>query len=60
MKPKPNVQRLARELAKENETLPMQERHGPHGSTNQIVLDKHIRRLRDKRNARRRRPNSKG
>jgi hypothetical protein len=43
MMPKPNVQRLARELVKENETLPRAERHGPRGSTNQPTMDKHIR-----------------
>jgi hypothetical protein len=51
MKPKPTVQRLARELAKENETLPQNERHGPRGSTNQASMDKHIRLLLKEREA---------
>ena len=41
----PNVQRLARKLAEENRNLPRELRHGPTGSTNWKVLDKHIRRL---------------
>jgi hypothetical protein len=49
MKPEPNVQRLARELAEENKTLPREERHGPRGSINPVTLDKYIRRLCDKR-----------
>src|SRR6516225_9826195 len=42
---RPNVRRLARELAKENRNLPRKLRHGPTGSTNLLVLDKQIRRL---------------
>lgn len=53
MKPTPNVQRLARELAEENKTLPPRDRWGPRGTTNPATLDKHIRRLRDERDERR-------
>ena len=53
MKPAPDVQRLARKLAEENKALPREQRHGPRGSTNPVTLDKHIRRLRDKRDNRR-------
>jgi hypothetical protein len=53
MKPAPDVQRLARKLAEENKALPRGQRHGPRGSTNPVTLDKHIRRLRDKRDNRR-------
>jgi hypothetical protein len=45
MEPKPNVQKLARQLAKENEALPEEDRHGPRGTTDPQTLDKHIRRL---------------
>jgi hypothetical protein len=45
MKPKPNVQRLAWQLAVENKILPQEERWGPRGTTNPMTLDKHIRRL---------------
>jgi hypothetical protein len=54
MRPKPNVQRLAKQLAAENEKLPREERWGPRGTTDPLVLDKHIRRLVQKRNNRRR------
>jgi hypothetical protein len=55
MKPKPNVQRLAKELAAENEKLSREERWGPRGTTDPLVLDKHIRRLIQKRKKMRRR-----
>ena len=42
---RPNVAQLARELAEENRNLPRERRHGPTGSTNSAVLEKHIRRL---------------
>jgi hypothetical protein len=45
----PNVRKLARELAEENKTLPRAERHGPRGSTDPFVMDRHIRRLRKER-----------
>jgi hypothetical protein len=45
----PNVQQLARELAEKNRNLPRELRHGPTGSTNPAILDKHIRRLLDRR-----------
>jgi hypothetical protein len=45
MRPTPNVQRLAQELAEENKTLPRGRRHGPRGTTNALTMDKHIRRL---------------
>jgi hypothetical protein len=48
MEPKPNVQRLARELAKENKLLPRSKQRGA-GTTNPITLEKHIRRVRDLR-----------
>jgi len=53
MKPEPDVHRLAWKLAEENKALPREQRHGPRGSTNPATLDKHIRRLRDKRDNRR-------
>jgi hypothetical protein len=43
MKPRPNVQRLARELAEQNKTRPRSEQRGA-GSTDPITLEKHIRR----------------
>lgn len=49
MKPKPNVQKLARELTEENRELPQEQRHGPRGTINQATLEKHIRRLLDER-----------
>jgi hypothetical protein len=42
---RPSVRRLARELAEENRNLPREQRHGPTGSTEPAILDKHIRRL---------------
>jgi hypothetical protein len=47
---KPNVQRLAWQLAAENKTLPPEERWGPRGTTSPVTLDKHIRRLLEERN----------
>jgi hypothetical protein len=44
MKPKPNVKKLARELAEENKELPTEQRRGP-GSTNPETLERHIRTL---------------
>jgi hypothetical protein len=52
--PEPNVQQLARLIADKNKTLGKQERYGPRGSTNFLVLDKHIRRLIAKRKAKQR------
>jgi hypothetical protein len=43
MRPTPNVQRLARERAERNKTLPPSERRGA-GSVDPIALEKHIRR----------------
>jgi hypothetical protein len=54
MRPEPNVQRLARQLAAENEKLPREERWGPRGTINPLTLDKHIRRQLDKRSNKRR------
>jgi hypothetical protein len=48
--PKPNVQKLARQLAKENKVLPRTKQRGA-GSTNPIALEKQIRRVRDMRKA---------
>jgi hypothetical protein len=45
----PSVRRLSRELAEENRNLPRERRHGPTGSTDPAMLDKHIRRLLAKR-----------
>ena len=45
MMTRPSVKRLARELAEENRNLPRELRHGPTGSTEPAILDKHIRRL---------------
>ena len=45
MMPKPNIAKLARQLAKANETLPVERRYGPRGTTEPFVMDKHIRRL---------------
>jgi hypothetical protein len=42
MMPKPNVQKLARQFAEANKTLPVERRYGPRGSTDPLVLDKHI------------------
>ena len=53
MMTRPSVKRLARELAEENRNLPRELRHGPTGSTNPKVLDKHIRRLLAKRASKR-------
>jgi hypothetical protein len=47
---RPNVQRLARQIAKENELLPRKDRRGP-GTTNPVALEKQIRRVRDWREA---------
>jgi hypothetical protein len=41
----PNVQKMAREIAEENRSLPPEKRQGPRGSTSEHTLDKHIRRL---------------
>jgi hypothetical protein len=54
MRPEPNVQRLARQLASENERLAREDRWGPRGTTNPLTLDKHIRRLLQGRNNKRR------
>jgi hypothetical protein len=51
MMPKPNIQKLARQLAEANKTLPVERRYGPRGSTDPVVLDKHIRRLVARRRA---------
>jgi hypothetical protein len=44
MKPTPNIQRLARELAEENRILPHNDRWGPTGTTDWVQLDQQIRR----------------
>jgi hypothetical protein len=46
---KPNVQLLARQLAEANKKRPREDRYGPRGSTDPLILDKHIRRLITKR-----------
>jgi hypothetical protein len=51
MMPKPNIQELARRLAEANKALPIERRYGPRGSTDPLVLDKHIRRLIARRRA---------
>jgi hypothetical protein len=48
--PKPNIQKLARQLAKENKALPRAKQRGA-GSTDPITLEKQIRRVRDFRKA---------
>src|SRR5207244_10307841 len=48
MKPKPNVQRLARELAEENKKLPRQQQRGA-GSADPIALALQINRVRKQR-----------
>jgi hypothetical protein len=50
MKPKPDVQRLARELAEENKKLPRQQQRGA-GSTDPIALALQINRVRKERKA---------
>jgi hypothetical protein len=45
MMPEPNVQKLALRFAEENKTLPVEQRYGPRGTTDWLVMDKHIRRL---------------
>jgi hypothetical protein len=50
----PNIQQLARLLAKANKTLPPEDRYGPRGSADSVILDKHIRRLVAKRAAKHR------
>jgi hypothetical protein len=52
MKPKPNVQRLAREVAEENRSLPQKDRKGA-GGTTVHALDRLIRRLVRERKKRR-------
>jgi hypothetical protein len=54
MMPKSNVQQLARQLAEKNKKLGREDRYGPRGSTDPLVLDKHIRRLIAKRKAKQR------
>jgi hypothetical protein len=44
MQPKPNIRKLAGELAEENKKLPRERRHGP-GGTDQDSLETYIRRL---------------
>jgi hypothetical protein len=44
MRPRPNIAKLARELAKENENLPKEQQRGA-GSINPVVLEDHIRHL---------------
>jgi hypothetical protein len=53
MMPKPNVKKLAQQLAEANKTLPAENRYG-RGSTNPRALDKHIRRLVKQRRAKQR------
>ncbi len=46
MQPKPNIQRLAREIAAENKNKQPRERpRGPAGNINAFALDRHIRHL---------------
>jgi hypothetical protein len=42
---RPNLKQLAREIAKENEKLPQEERAGPTGSTDPDTIEKQIYRL---------------
>jgi hypothetical protein len=51
MMPESNVQQLARLVAEKNKKLAKEDRYGPRGSTDALVLDKHIRRLITKRKA---------
>jgi hypothetical protein len=44
MKPKPNIKKLARDLAKENKEIPREQQRGS-GSTNADTLERHIRKL---------------
>ena len=48
MKPRPNIAKLAREVAQENKRLPKEQQRGA-GGTNPIALEHHIRELRMKR-----------
>jgi hypothetical protein len=50
MKPKPNVDQLAEQIADENKKLPREERSGPRGSINVSSIAKHLRRLIKQRN----------
>src|SRR5262249_21661573 len=45
MMPEPNIQKLARQFAEANKTLPIERRYGPRGTTDPLTMDKHIRRL---------------
>jgi ABC-type antimicrobial peptide transport system ATPase subunit len=45
MMPKPNIQKLAGQLVEANKTLPVECRYGPRGTTDPLIMDKHIRRL---------------
>ena len=45
MMPKPNIQKLARQLAEANKILPVEHRFGPRGTTSSFVMEKQIRRL---------------
>jgi len=50
--PAPNVMELARQLALESKTLPVDEQITPRGSTSEATIDHHIRDLLRKRKAR--------
>jgi hypothetical protein len=50
---KPNVQKLAEQLAEENKKLPREKRKGPRGSTRSPTIDKYLRRLIKRNNQRR-------
>jgi hypothetical protein len=48
--PKGNIHAWAGRLARENETLPRKERHGPSGTTDPATMERHLRRLLDQWN----------
>jgi hypothetical protein len=52
MKPRPNVERLAKQVAEQNKKLPREQQRGA-GGTDWKNLDKHIRRMLDERDERR-------
>jgi hypothetical protein len=51
MMPEPNIEKLARQFAEANKTLPVECRYGPRGTTDPFVMAKHIRRLVARRRA---------
>lgn len=51
MQPEPNVMELARQLAEENKTLPIEEQLTPRGSTTEATIAQYIRDLRRRQKA---------